>query len=271
MSMVSSLTGYFWPRQHFHLIRQFVRREVQSRYRTSLLGSAWILLTPVLMLAVYTLVFKHIFHARWGASPSGSSFEFALYLYAGLVVFNFFADCVTRAPGLVLAQPNLVKKVVFPLEILPWVSTAAATVHLLVALALLLVVAGITRTGLPLTVLAIPLVWLPLFPLTLGLGWLLAALGVFLRDVSQALNLFMSLIMFLSPVFYPIEALPVQWRPWLMLNPLTLPIEETRHAVLDGIWPHWPTLALHLAICLLVAVMGAAFFHASRREFADAV
>ncbi|MBU3740562.1 MAG: hypothetical protein FGM55_16630, partial [Rhodoferax sp.] len=135
---MAELMRYLLPLRHAALIGQLTRRSVQARYRQSWLGTAWAVLTPLLMLGVYTLVFRHVFKVRWGTLDEGN-LAFALRLYAGLAVFNFFAECVSRAPGLVLAQPNLVKKVVFPLEVLPWVNALAAGVHLLIALVLLLV------------------------------------------------------------------------------------------------------------------------------------
>lgn len=266
-----SLLPTLWPARHTHLIRQLVRREIEGRYRASMLGMLWAGLMPLAMLAVYTLVFRHVFRARWGGADGGSGLEFALYLYAGLAVFNFFAECVGRAPGLILAQPNLVKRVVFPLEVLPWVATLAAAVHLLIALVILLATTVWLRGGLPWTTVALPLVWLPLLPMMLGLGWFLSALGVFLRDIGQMVGLGVSLLMFLSPLFYPLSALPEEWRAVLGLNPLALIMEETRHVLLDGLWPAWGALSLLLAACLLVALGGALFFRATRHGFADVV
>jgi lipopolysaccharide transport system permease protein len=266
-----SLLAYLWPRRHAHLIRQLVRREIEGRYRASMLGLLWAVLMPLAMLAVYTLVFREVFKARWGGADGGSGLEFALYVFAGLAVFNFFAECITRAPSLILTQPNFVKRVVFPLEILPWISVLAAGLHLLIALVILLAATVWVRGGLPLTVLALPAVWLPLLPLLLGFGWFLAALGAFVRDIGQLVGLAVSLLMFLSPLFYPLSALPEKWRGLLMLNPLAHVIEETRHALLDGTWPDWQMLALLLAACVLIALFGALFFRATRHEFADVV
>jgi lipopolysaccharide transport system permease protein len=268
---LSAIAPYLWPRRHANLIFQFVRRDIEGRYRASMLGVAWAVLIPLAMVTVYTFIFRHVFKARWGSSDGGSDLEFALFLYTGLAVFNFFAECVTRAPGLVLAHPNLVKRVVFPLEVLPWVSALAAGFHLAIALVLLLVGAALLRGGLPLTVLALPAVWLPLLPLALGLGWLLAALGVFVRDIGQVLAVAISLLMFLCPVFYPLSALPEQWRPVLALNPLATIIEGTRSVLLENQLPDWGALALQLTACLAIALAGAAFFRATRHGFADVV
>ena len=265
------LFSYFFPLRYVGLIRQFVAREIESRYRQSLLGVLWAFLTPLLMLGVYTLVFRFVFQLRWSGLGNESDLTFALRMYAGLAVFNFFAECVNRAPRLILDQPHLVKKVIFPLEILPWVNALAALVNLGVALLLLLVFGAWDQGTLSPTVLALPLVWLPLLPLCIGLGWLLAAVGTYVRDVSQVLGLFISLLMFLSPIFFPMEALPAAVKPWMFLNPLALTITQTRQVLLEGVWPDPLALLLHLAACCVVAVLGALFFKAARKGFSDVV
>lgn len=259
---------YFLPLHRRTLIWQFVRRDVLTRYRGSLLGFGWSFLTPLLMLSVYTFVFRAIFKARWSEGVA-SDYEFALQMYAGLIVFSLFAEVTNRAPRLVLDEPNLVKKVVFPLEILPWVAVLAGLFHLALSLVALLGAAAIARGGLPLSVLALPLVLAPFVPLLLGLGWFLAALGVFVRDMQQVTTLLVSLLMFLSPVFYPVSSLPARWQPWLQANPLTPVIEQLRRVALDGLWPVWSQLAMHLLIASVFAWAGARWFAATRKGFAD--
>jgi lipopolysaccharide transport system permease protein len=262
--------AYFLPLRQRTLIWQFARRDVLARYRGSLLGLGWSFLTPLLMLAVYTFVFRVVFNARWGQA-GGDDFEFALQVYAGLIVFNLFAEVVNRAPRLVLEQPNLVKKVVFPLEILPWVAVLAGLFHLVLNLVVLLAAAAFTRGSQPLSIVALPLVLVPVVPLLLGLGWFLAGLGVFVRDVGQITSLVVSLLMFLSPVFYPVSSVPERWQPWLHANPLTPVIEQVRRVVLDGLWPEWSQLALHLVIASVFAWAGARWFAATRKGFADVI
>lgn len=260
--------SFFLPLRLRSLIWQFSKRDVLARYRGSFLGLGWSLVTPLTMLAIYTFVFRTIFKARWeGGNPS--DFEFALRVYSGLIVFTLFAEVLNRAPRLVLDQPNLVKKVVFPLEILPWIPPLAGLFHLLLNLALLLVATGLDRGGLPLSILALPLVLLPLLPLLLAIGWFFGSLGVFVRDLGQIMPTVSSLLMFLSPVFFPPASLPVEWRPWLNLNPLTLIIEQTRRVVLDGLWPLWSDLAIYLALASLVAWLAGLWFQATRKGFAD--
>ena len=265
------LVLYLFPWRYASLIGQFARREIDARYRQSLLGAVWAVLTPLLMLGVYTLVFRFVFKLRWAIAGDESDLAFALRLFAGLAVFNFFAECVNRAPRLILDQPHLVKKVIFPLEILPWISAMAALVNLAISLLLLLLFGAWDQGGLPPSALALPLVLLPLLPLCVGLGWLLAAVGTYVRDVAQVLGMLVSLLLFLSPVFFPAEALPAALRPWMFLNPLALPITQTRQVLLDGQWPDGLALGLHFLACCLLAVLGAVFFRAARRGFADVV
>lgn len=266
-----SVVAYLFPTRHADLIWQFAAREVKARYRQSWLGTSWVVITPLMMVLVFTFVFQFVFKARWPDQDSADGLGFALRLYAGLAVFNFFSECLSRAPRLVLDQPHLVKKVVFPIEILPWVNTLAAMVQLLVGCVLLLALNWLDSGSLPVSAISLPLVWLPLVPLCVGLGWLCASIGTYVRDLSQIIAPLLSFLMFLSPIFYPLQALPAAIRPWAMLNPLALPISLTRDVLISGLWPHWVAWSLHLLGCLLVAALGAAFFQLVRRGFADVV
>lgn len=253
---------------HAGLIGQLAGREVHARYRQSWLGTAWVVLTPLLMLVVYTMVFRHVFQARWGG-PEEGNLAFAVRLYAGLSVFNFFAECVGRAPQLVVEQPNLVKKVVFPVEVLPWANVLAALVHLGIAGLVLILLRWLGMGSVPLSTLALPLVWLPLIPLCLGLGWALSAVGTFVRDVGQIVAMVMTALVFLSPVFFPVDALPRDLQAWIWLNPLAPIMTQTRTVLLQGEWPQWDSWCLSLGACLVVAWLGAALFRRLRPGFAD--
>lgn len=219
------------------------------------------------MLAIYTLVFRHVMQVRW-PGVGESNLEFALRIYAGLAVFLFFAECVNRAPGLILEQPNLVKKVVFPLEVLPWVSTATASVGLAVAAVLLLGLSVISGQGFHFTSFLLPFAWLALFPWVLGLGWFLAAFGVYVRDVSQILGLFVNALMFLSPVFFPAEALPKGAQALLLLNPLA-PVMTATRDLISGRLPEWSSLGMVFMAGLLLALLSFWFFRKVRMGFAD--
>jgi lipopolysaccharide transport system permease protein len=252
------------------LLVALVRREVAGRYRGSLMGILWSLLNPVLMLLVYTFVFSVVFGARWKVAGDSKT-EFALILFVGLIVFNLFAECVNRAPGLILSNPNYVKKVVFPLEILPWVVLGSSAFHALVSLAVWLV-AYAALVGSPhATALLLPFVILPLLLLTMGFAWTLASLGVYLRDVSQIIGVVTTILLFLSPVFYPASALPETYRSLLLLNPLTPAIEQARAVLIRGEAPDPAFLLGYLLLAATFAWAGFAWFQKTRRGFSDVI
>jgi lipopolysaccharide transport system permease protein len=250
------------------LIVALVKREVIGRYRGSVLGLLWSFLNPLLMLTVYTFVFSVVFKARWSGGV-GSKTEFALVLFAGLLVFNIFSECVSRAPGLILSNANYVKKVVFPLEILPWVSLGSAIFHAVISFAVWLLFYAVFF-GVPhWTVILFPVVLLPVLLMIMGFSWALASLGVYLRDVGQIITLVISITMFLSPIFYPLSALPLEVQPLLKLNPLTIGIEQAREVL---VWGHLPGVKSYcgfLVASIFTAWLGFAWFQKTRKGFAD--
>lgn len=255
-------------RQHHDLLRHLAWREITGRYRGSWLGLAWTVLTPLSMLAVYTFVFGVVFVPRLGTGSANSPFDFALSLFAGLIVFNFFAEVINRAPGLIVAHPNYVKKVVFPLYLLPLAAVGAAVFHAAVSSLLLCAVLALLGRLSP-WAWALPLAWLPYVLLVQGLAWGLAALGVYLRDIGQIVGMATTALLFLSPVFYPLAALPPALQLWVYLNPLTLPIEATRALLMGGQMPGAGTLLGYTAIACLTASAGALWFAKTEKGFAD--
>lgn len=254
---------------HRQLVVQMTKREVVGRYRGSVLGLVWSFLTPVFMLMVYTFVFSVVFKARWGVGDDETRTQFAMVLFAGLIVHALFAEVLNRAPGLIIGNVNYVKKVIFPLEILPVISMGAALFHLFVSVGVLLIAFVLISGYLQWTVIFFPLVLLPLVVLTLGLAWLLASLGVFLRDVGQTIGVITTVMLFLAPVFYPISALPEVFRPWLMVNPLTFIIEQVRDVLIWGHMPNWIGLAAYSLGAFMVAWLGYFWFQKTRKGFAD--
>lgn len=250
------------------LLVKMISREVIGRYRGSVLGILWSLFNPLLMLGVYTFVFTVVFEARW-TGGSGSRAEFAMLLFVGLIFFNLFAECVNQAPMLVLRNVNYVKKVVFPLEILAPIAFGAALFHALVSLVVWFVAYWLFFGWPHLTVLLLPLVLLPLALFTLGLSWLLASLGVFLRDVSQIVVVLTTILLFLSPIFYPASAVPEAYRTWLLLNPLAPVIEQARDILFWGRVPDGVFYVEYLAASALIAWLGYAWFQRTRKGFAD--
>jgi lipopolysaccharide transport system permease protein len=250
------------------LIWQMTKREVVGRYRGSVLGLFWSFFNPLLMLTIYTFVFSVVFKARWGTGGE-SRFEFALILFAGLIVFNFFAECVTRAPTLIVSNVNYVKKVVFPLEILPLVTMGAALFHGSVSLGVLLVFYVLVSASLHWTIIFVPLVILPLLLTILGISWFLASFGVFLRDVTQTIGLLVTVLMFLSPIFYPLSAIPPKYQVFIYMNPLTFIIEQMRNVLIWGKLPSWPGLCVVMLVGILAAWLGLVWFQKTRKGFAD--
>jgi lipopolysaccharide transport system permease protein len=250
------------------LIHASTKREVLSRYRGSTLGLLWSFLNPFCMLVVYTFVFSEIFKARWN-SGSGSKTEFALVLFAGLIVFNLFTECINRAPSQILSNPSYVKKVVFPLEILPFVGLLSALYHMLISLGVWLLVYFVLF-GMPHpTVLYLPLIVIPFVLFIMGLSWSLASLGVYLRDVGQFIGVITTVILFLSPVFYPASALPETYRHLLYLNPLTPVIEQTRAVLYFGQSPDLIMLSVYWLVSLVISWLGFVWFQKTRKGFAD--
>lgn len=266
------LRRYLWPSGQWRLVGMLARRELASRFRGSVLGGAWFVLGPLLLLLIYTLVLRDVMQVRWpGAAPVDGRLEFALRLLCGLALYQCLADALVRSSTLVTSQPQLVKKVAFPLELLAWVNAAVVGAGFAVSAVFLVIGATWAAGGPKPALLALPFIWLPLLPLVVGLGWLLSGLGTYIRDVTQLLPPMISLLMFLSPVFYPVEALPAWMRPWMEVNPLALPITQTRRVLLEGAWPDWPALAVHAFVCLAIAIAGAAWFQRVRKGFADVV
>lgn len=256
---------------HRQLIIQLIKREIIGRYRGSLLGIAWVFFHPVMMITVYTFIFGIIFKARWGLGGSEDNVSFALVLFAGLIIFNFFAECVNRAPSLILNHPSYVKKVVFPLEILPCVILGGALFHAFISLLIFIVFSLFLQVSFSWTFMLVPLVILPLVLATLGAVWFLASLGVFMRDIAQVTGFATTVLLFLSPVFYSVSALPEKYHVWLYMNPLTFILEESRKVIFMKTLPAWPSLGISYAVGLLLAWIGFWFFQKTRRGFADVI
>lgn len=245
------------------------RREIMGRYKGSFLGLTWSFFNPVFMLAVYTFVFSVAFKARWGMGGDESRTQFAVVLFVGMIVHGLFAEVLNRAPSLIVHNVNYVKKVVFPLEVLPVVSLGAALFHTFISLGVLILAFAAFNGYVHWTALLAPLIFVPLVVLVLGLAWMLASLGVFMRDVAQTISVVTMVMMFLAPVFYPVTALPEIYRPWMMLNPLTFIIEQAREVLIWGHLPDWTGLAAYLVAASMMAWLGFIWFQKTRKGFAD--
>ncbi len=260
--------GNMW--RHRDLIIQLTMRELTQRYRSSYLGMLWTVVNPLLMLLIYTFIFSTVFQAKWGAlHTSQGRGAFALTLFAGLIPFNVFAEVLNRAPVLILQAPNYVKKVVFPLEVLPVVVLNVAFIQSLISLSILMVgiIIGLGVIS-PLMIL-LPLAYLPLLLLCAGLGWFLASLGVYVHDTSHGVVFIVQVLFFMSPIFYPISAVPEDFRTLLYLNPLTTIVDGFRHVLLWEQPLAWSTWAMLTATTAVLAWMGYLWFMKTKEGFAD--
>ena len=249
------------------IIKQFTWREAIGRYRGTYLGLIWALISPLMTLVVYTLVFGVIL--KVGFASGGKLSVFVLNFFCGLIVYNVFAQCVGRAPILIRDNPNYVKKVVFPLEILPVAILGSSLIHGLLGLAILVPALVFFGAKLSATIWLFPLILLPLCALSLGIGWFLASLGVFLRDISEVVIVLLQLLFFLSPVIYSVSDLPPALQLLLRLNPLTTILEDSRRTLISGLSPEWGWWLGVTLVSLLVLQFGYIWFMKSKRVFAD--
>lgn len=268
------LTGLF---RHRFLIAQLARREVSGRYRGSFLGGLWMFLEPLLRLAIYSFVFGTVLRVRWSGpegsalGPEAGQLGFAIFLFSGLIVHGLLAQCLSAAPRLITSNPNYVKRVVFPLEVLSYVSTSSALFQAAMSMAVLLVFQLAVTGALEPTALLLPVVWLPFVVLLTGLGWFLSALGVYLRDIGQMIGLAVTAMLFLGPIFFPLSVFPEGLRAIVYLNPITVIVNETRAVLLWGNLPDWGDLSLYALSAVAVAWLGHYWFSRVRRGFADVI
>lgn len=255
------------------LASMMIKREIAGKYKGSFMGIFWSLLNPMFMLVIYTFVFGIVFKARWNAGYASeySTTQFAMVLFVGLMVYNLFAECINRASNLIISNVNYVKKVIFPLEILPVVALGSALFNMLVSF-IVWFIFYLMLFGLPqITIFLFPILLLPLILLILGLSWFLASLGVFVRDVSQFINIITTALMFLSPIFYPVSSVPEKFQTLMYINPITPVVEQVRGALLWGTAPDWGSFASTLLVSFLIAWLGFAWFQKTRKGFADVI
>ena len=262
-SLIRSLIG------NRQLIMQMIKREVLGRYKGSFMGLAWSFFHPVFMLSVYTIVFSMIFESRWGGGVSVDKSEFSVLLFVGMIVLGLFTEVLNRSPIIVSINVNYVKKVVFPLEVLPVVAVGAAIVHCMMSVAVLIAALVLLNGYVHWTFLFVFLVLLPLVVLTVGLSWVLSSVGVYVKDISQTMGIITTVMTFLSPVFYPVSAVPNQLKPLLMINPLTFIIEQSREVLIMGHLPNFTDLAIYMVLALISAWIGYVIFQKTRKGFSD--
>jgi lipopolysaccharide transport system permease protein len=255
--------------RHRELLLELVKRDLWGRYRGSFGGLAWSFAQPLFLLAVYTVAFGVILRMRWGFG--GGTGDYALMVFAGLIVFNAFAECLNNAPSLIVANANYVKKVVFPLEVLPWVAAITATFHAVIGVAVWFLGYAVLYGAPHPTAALFPLVLLCLFPLLLGVGWLLSAIGVAVRDVGQLAALVSHALLFLTPIFYGVDAVPPLLQNVLLANPLTFVVEQLRLVLFQGVAPNVTALAVYFVLASLFAALSLRVFRRMRPRFAEMV
>jgi len=251
------------------LLIQLVRRNIQVRYKGTIIGLVWMIITPLIMLAVYTFIFSVVFKARWGTDFGDSKVAFALIIFCGIAVFNIFSESINGSAGVITGNPNYVKKVVFPLEILPVSLVLSAVFFGLVSLIILLAGVILVMHNFSLTIICLPLIFVPLFLLCCGISWFVASLGVYVRDLPHIIGVVLQVLIFMTPIFYSTEMIPESLRPILALNPLTSIVQTTRSVLIYNRWPDWVSLAIVTLTSLVVFQLGYFWFMKTKRGFAD--
>jgi len=259
------ITGILHNRQ---LIYQLVKRDIEARYKGSAIGMLWSLFHPIVMLAIYTFVFSFVFQARWDTGSENKT-DFALVLFIGMIVHSLLAENISRAPSLIIGNVNYVKKVVFPLEILPWIALGTTLFHSVISLSVWAAFYFLVNQNFHWTALFLPLVLVPLILFSIGFSLMFAAMGVFLRDIGQITGILATVLLFLCPIFYPISILPETFQIYMYLNPLTVIVEQAREVLLWGHVPNWKHLGFSFVSSLAIASIGYYIFQKTRPGFAD--
>ena len=253
--------------EHRELVQSLVRRDLSNRYKGSVMGFFWAILTPAVQLTIFTVIFAGIFKARFGTQRS--ELGFAVYLFCGMLPWIAFSESVQRATTTLTENVNLVKRVVFPIEALPVNLVLSAAAQQLIGTGILLIAALILEKVLNPTALLLPLLLVPQLLLTFGLSWLAASLGVFLRDTPQFTQLLLMVWLYLTPIYYPEEMIPPRFH-WLSnLNPMAPLIRSYRRILLEGRLPDWRGLAFTLGFALVCFVFGYWWFERTKKAFAD--
>ena len=251
------------------LILSLARREFVARYKGSFLGILWAVVTPIVTIAIFTLIFAGIFGARFGAG--GTHWDYAIYLFCGLLPWTMFQETVQQSATTIVSHSNLVKRVVFPLETLPVAQALSSLINQMFGTLALIIATLVIHRRLHLTALWLPVLIIPQLLAAVGAAWLVASLGVFLRDISQGVALVLMAWMFLTPIIYPESIVPEGYRPFINANPFTALIRSHRRILLEGAPPDWAALAYFTAFAMVLFVFGYWWFARTRKNFADVI
>ncbi len=254
--------------QHY-LIRTLILKEISERYRGSVLGFVWSFMHPIIMLLIYIFVFGFVFKIKWGVSGEGGNAEFGIMLFSGMLIHALLSECLVRSPGIIVANQPYVKKIVFPLDIFPLVIIGTALFHMVIGIVILLIFQLLYTWHIPWTIILIPIVVMPLVIFCWGMSLILSSLGVFIRDLVHIAGIMSTVLLFISPVFYPLSAVPEPFRPLLYLNPITAIIEQFRKVAVLGEMFDWQVLTIYMAIALLLVYISQWLFGRTKKAFAD--
>ncbi|NEN84307.1 ABC transporter permease [Paenibacillus elgii] len=266
--MTSVLRNLF---NHRNLLFQFVQRDIVARYRGSYLGLVWTLVQPLVMLVVYSFVFSVIFKVKWGNAEGVSKLDFAMVTFAGLIIFQIFSEPMYRSTAILSANSNYVKKVVFPLEILPTSAVFSGIILNMFSMIILIATLFFYQYPVGWNLLLIPVLILPLTLFTLGFSYIVTTLGVFFKDLGQAMGIIMNILFYISPVFYPVTAVPKEFQIYMNLNPLTFFVESFRAITIYNTQPNWMNYIVMLIISLFLFFLGSTLFNKSKETFSDVI
>lgn len=251
-----------------YLLGQLTKKDIELKYKDSVLGMLWSVIVPILMIVIYTFVFSVVFKPQW-ISETGNKFEFSLIMYCGLVSFNMLSDVMGRSSGLIAANVNYVKKVIFPLELLPVMVTLTALFNSCISLVVLVLAKLILTQSISPTLPLVIVTYIPLIIFTVGVSLILSAVSVYLKDIASVISVIITVLMYISPVFFSLESVPEKYRIICQINPMTYIIENFRNVVLYGLLPDWRYLLISLISAIVMAWLGSSIFRRAKEGFAD--
>ncbi len=270
MSSYNPLSLVLLPWRYRELVLPLARRRILSRYRGSVLGVLWAVLNPLFMLAIYTFIFSVVFQAKWGADP-GSRSGFALFLFSGLILYSVFSECVNEAPSLLITNKLYIQQLVFPTEVLAWISLLGSLFHLVVNWMILTLFYSAVIGAPSFSVLYLPLTAIPIVLLSLGAVWFISSIGIYLRDLGHVVGLLTTALLFLSPIFYPASAVPAAFQAYYALNPFVHILETSRAVLFHGSPPEWGALIISILGSWLFAWLGFIWFMKAKKGFSDVI
>tara|TARA_B110000858_G_scaffold107267_1_gene122684 strand:- start:11616 stop:12422 length:807 start_codon:yes stop_codon:yes gene_type:complete len=258
-------------KQHFELFLMLLKQDIQKKYKGNFIGNYWIIITPLFMLSIYTFVFGYVFAVRWPGFLSSNIFQFSLVLYCGLAFYNSFNEAISRAPNNIIENVNYVKKAVFPLEILTPILVSSSATNLIINIILIAIIKSVLISPITFNFLFILLILFSFLIMLLGLSWIFSAIGVYIRDLNHLVINSVTGLLFLSPIFYPMSSLPEWLRPFILFNPISIPVEEARKIIIYNEIPDFYILSIYSLSSLFMFATGYYFFSKTKKGFSDVI